>query len=114
MACFGAPAALLELRPPECSTAARDGGSAARLRLGPPPVAARSGCRCRSRRSRSALSATSDNKPSQDAYNRAMQAYSQQPFQYQHEAGLCAWGVCTVGGGGRGGGCKGDFCVAPP
>jgi hypothetical protein len=29
-------------------------------------------------------------RASQDAYNRAMQAYSQSPFSYQHEAGLCA------------------------
>ena len=25
-----------------------------------------------------------------DAYNKAMQAYSQTPFNYQHELGLCA------------------------
>lgn len=30
------------------------------------------------------------NRASQEAYNRAMQAYSQSPFSYQHEAGLCA------------------------
>ena len=91
MSCFGAPA-LLELRAPECSKAARDCGSAARLRLGPPPVAARFGSRCRPQRTRgSAPAALSNDKPSQEAYNRAMQAYSQQPFQYQHEAGLCAW-----------------------
>jgi hypothetical protein len=30
-------------------------------------------------------------RASQDAYNRAMQAYSASPFSYQHEAGLCAW-----------------------
>ena len=29
-------------------------------------------------------------RASADAYNRAMQAYSQSPFTYQHEAGLCA------------------------
>ena len=29
-------------------------------------------------------------RASEDEYNRAMQAYSQSPFTYQHEAGLCA------------------------
>ena len=29
-------------------------------------------------------------RASAEAYNRAMQAYSQSPFTYQHEAGLCA------------------------
>ena len=45
---------------------------------------------------RSRVSCTSEtgfdapSRPSQEAYNRAMQAYSQQPYMYQHDAGLCA------------------------
>lgn len=41
-----------------------------------------------------ASASTSQPRASEDDYNRAMQAYSQSPFTYQHEAGLCA---CPLG-----------------
>lgn len=45
----------------------------------------------RPRRSVVALAAEGESeRASAEAYNRAMQAYSQSPFTYQHEAGLCA------------------------